>query len=228
MWRWLCLTWTAAAAVIAAGCSTGPLQDNPLLVRSEAPLITENPVYIPLGSRPQDYALVFEKVLDVIDDYFEIAYANRYDGRIETFPQTAPGLGQPWKPGSPDLYQRTYALFQSVRHRALVRITVANDGGFFVDLKVLKELEDLPAPSRATPGSASFRNLQTIERQYEVVEAGQYEANWIPIGRDLKLEQVLLSRIAAFDIAAMRKQAETYVPPKECPPWGPTTAAPQP
>jgi hypothetical protein len=142
---------------------------------------------------------VFEKVLDVLDDYFEIAYANRYDGRIETFPSIAPGIEQPWKPGSPDCSQRLLAFFQTIRHRAIVIITTADDGGYFIDVKVLKEEEDLPNPIRYTAGSASFRITPTVQRQFEVVEPEFYEPNWIPIGRDFKLEQVILERIAHLE-----------------------------
>jgi hypothetical protein len=214
MWRWLCLTWTAAATFVAGGCATGPLQDNPLAVRTEMPLVADNPVYVPVGA----YALVFQKVLDVIVDYFPIAYASRPSGTIETLPVVAPGLEQPWKPGSPDLYQRTLAFFQSIRHRAIVHITVADDGGFFVDVKVFKELEDLPNPARYTGGAATFITRPTVERQYEVISGGQYEPNWIPIGRDCQLEQVILSRIAQFDIAAMQRAAATAPAPNACPP----------
>jgi hypothetical protein len=222
MWRWLCLTWTATAALVVAGCASGPLQENPLVVPLEAPRAAENPVYVALG--PPSYPLVFEKVLDVIDDYFEIAYSSRHSGIIETFPAISPGLGQPWKPGSPDLYQRTLASFQTIRERAVVRITVADDGGFFVDVKVFKELEDLPSPTRYTAGSASFRSTPTVQRQYEVVEVGQFESNWIPydrtgkIWRDYALEQVILSRIAQFDIGGLRPATDADCPPKECPP----------
>jgi hypothetical protein len=217
MWRWLCLTWTAAVAFVAGGCATGPLQDNPLAVRTETPLVAENPVYVPVGL----YPLVFQKVLDVVDDYFPIAYASRPSGTIESYPVIAPGLEQPWKPGSPDFYQRTMAFFQTIQHRAIVHISVADDGGFFVDVKVLKELEDLPNPAHYTGGAATFITRPTVERQYEVIDGGQYLPNWIPIGRDYKLEQVILSRIAQFDIAGMRKTAAATAPapvPSSCPP----------
>jgi hypothetical protein len=148
------------------------------------------------------YARVFEKCLDVLGDYFEIAYANRYDGRIETFPMTAPGIEQPWKPGSPDLYQRLLAFCQSMRHRAIVTITTADDGGYFIDVKVLRELEDLPQPTRATAGSATFRLEPTVERQYDVIDPFVFEGNWIPVGRDVALEQAILERLARFDCAS--------------------------
>jgi hypothetical protein len=185
--------WLAAAAAVISGCATGPLQENPVLLRPER-LALENPVFIPLG--PPSYPAVFEKVIDVVSDYFEIAYANRYDGRIESHPRIAPGLEQPWKGGSPDLYQRLYATLQTIRHRAIVLIQVADDGGFFVDVKVFKELEDLPSPQQSASGSAVFQGYVTVERQYEVVDAATLDANWIPIGRDTALEQVILTRLA--------------------------------
>src|SRR5207248_6496520 len=74
---WLC--WSGALALLCGGCMSGPLIDNP--GRAAAPVGgCPNPVYLPHG--PGAYGQVFEQVLDVVNDYFEIAYANRYDGRI--------------------------------------------------------------------------------------------------------------------------------------------------
>jgi hypothetical protein len=175
------------------GCATGPLLDNPIQVRPALTDAVENPIYVPLG--PPAYGKVFEQALDILDDYFEIAYANRYDGRIETFRNIAPGLEQFWKPGSPDFDQRLLATYQTIRHRAVVLIQAADDGGFFINVTVYKELEDLPRPSRMTAGAASFRSDNTVQRQFEVIDPTIYEASWIPIGRDLKLEQVILHRL---------------------------------
>lgn len=200
----------AAAALWLAGCSTGPLQENPVLLRPELLIPQENPLYIPQG--PDAYDKVFQKALDVVDDFFEIAYANRYDGRIESHPSVAPGLEQPWKPGSPDFYQRLLAFLQSIRHRCILVIQPADDGGYYIDVKVLKELEDLPSPMRATAGSASFRMNSTIERQFEVIEQPIYAANWIPIGRDFKLEQVILERLAHCNFNALPQPKPVYGP----------------
>lgn len=202
--------WIATAALWLAGCSTGPLQENPVLIRPDRVIPQENPLYIPQG--PGAYPKVFEKALDVVDDFFEIAYSNRYEGRIESQPAIAPGIEQPWKPGSPDFYQRLLAYLQTIRHRAIVLITTADDGGYYVDVKVLKELEDLPTPLRATAGSASFRMNSTIERQFEVIEPPIFEANWIPIGRDYKIEQVLLERLAHCNFNETPQPKPTYGP----------------
>lgn len=205
---WVCLpAW--AAVLILGGCATGPLLENPLVVKPELESTKENPIYVPLG--PASYGLVFEKCLDVTSDFFEISFSNRYDGRIETFPSVAPGLGQPWKPGSPDFRQRLLATCQSVRHRAVVAIQPADDGGFFVDVKVFKELEDLERPMRQTAGSATFRSDSTVERQFEVIDDTVFASNWIPIGRDFHIEQVILQRIAKFKIP----EALNQIPEKQ-------------
>lgn len=203
-----------ATTLALAGCSTGPLRDNPVIFRPGQAMTEEstifgptvaqeNPLYLPQGPQPEVYDKVFQKALDTVDDFWEIAYSNRYEGRIETQPAVAPGIIQPWKPGSPDFFQRLMADLQSIRHRCIVLISTADEGGYYIDVKVLKELEDLPAPVRATAGSASFRMNSTIERQFEVIEQPVYESNWIPIGRDYKLEQVILERLAQCDFRSL-------------------------
>jgi hypothetical protein len=204
MERKMLTTLTAALSFVLAGCMSGPLHENPVLIGADLPEVT-NPVYVPLG--PHSYGLVFEKVLDVVSDYFDIAYSNRYDGRVETFPSAAPGLGQFWRPGSPDFYQRLYATLQSVRHRAIVLIQPAEDGGYFIDVRVFKELEDVPAPSRATAGPAIFRADNVANRDVEIFGEGIFNAAWVPIGRDHKLEQVILSRLARFDLVKAAKKS---------------------
>jgi hypothetical protein len=194
MWRTL---WAASVAVFLGGCATGPLVENPLFVGHKA--TSQNPVYIPHGGAA--YAQVFGKVIDVLDDYFDIAYENPYDGWIISHPRVAPGIEQPWKAGSPDFYQRVLAFFQTIRHRGVVKITPANDGGYFIDVKIFKELEDIPNPIRSTAGMANFRLVSTVERQYEVIEPSIFEAGWIPIGRDEHLEQEILERLAKFDLS---------------------------
>jgi hypothetical protein len=188
----------AAGAVLAlgGGCASGPLLDNPLPVA--APFTAEceaNPLYVPLG--PASYGKVFEAVLEVLgSEGFDIIEINRYDGRIETAPRIAPGIDQPFKPGSPDLAQRWLMFLQSYRHRAQVVILPAdNASGFFITVNVYKELEDLPRPSRMTAGAALFRNENNVARQFEVVDPTVFEHNWVPKGHDVPWEQSILACI---------------------------------
>lgn len=191
--------WLFVPLALAAGCVAGPWQKDVGSSAAKPPIGPENlshgnPLFLPVG--PQSYALVFEGSLDVLDEIFDIAYANRYDGRIETYPRIAPGFFQPWQAGSTSGYERIMATFQSIRHRAVLAINAAEDGGFFVDLKVYKELEDLASPSRTTGAAAAFRNSSTVDREYEILDPNVYDQNWIPLGRDIEMEQLLLGRLS--------------------------------
>ena len=196
--------WTMAVgslALVLSGCfATEPLLQNPTFFQATACAPVENPVFLPQG--PQAYGALFEMVLDVMSDYFEVQEANRYGGRVATFPRIAPGLEQPFRPGSPDFDQRLLATMQTIRHYAVVTIRPVDDGGFLVKVVVNKEMEDLPRPTRAIGGAAAFRTGDlTVERQQDVLDISYLSGHWIPIGEDVQLEQVILQRISRWDRA---------------------------
>ncbi len=186
------------AALAGIGCAAVPPLDNPVLVRpgtgSEE---VENPVVVAPGTpTPEGYAFVYERVLDAVDDYFEVVPGPRYSGQIETLPKIAAGYEQPWKAGSPDPRERLLASLQSIRHRAVVRIFPGERGGFRVSVEVYKELEDVFVPQGARLGPASFREAPVLDRQVEVnLAAAAGSFRWIPVGRDPAYEQVLLRKI---------------------------------
>lgn len=199
MWR---TTLSAAALLGLSGCVSGPMIENPAVIHLDRPIAAgNNPGFVPGAQSPEAYKRLFTKCLDVLGEYFELDAANtsRYGGTIRCLPRIAPGIEQPWKPGSPDLYQRMLAFCQTYRHRAMIDITTGQDGGYFVDVRVYRELEDLAAPSRATAGEATYRLVPTIERANTVLDPAQAEATWIPMGRDTPLEQVILERITRLD-----------------------------
>jgi hypothetical protein len=176
--------------------------ENPATIHLDRPIGSgNNPGFIHLSQSPDAYRYLFSRCLDVVGDTFDIdsARTSRYGGIINTFPRIAPGLEQPWKPGSPDVYQRLLAFCQTIRHRCVVEITTGQNGGYFVDVKVFRELEDLQTPARSTAGEATVVSHSTIERQPVVIAPDQYETNWIPTGRDIALEQAILERITRLD-----------------------------
>lgn len=177
------------------GCETfGPLmRDGPALIPAGSLVeADQNPVFVP----PLSYGQLFETVIRVLSDYdFEIAESNRYDGRIETIPRTAPGLEFLIRPGSPDLYDRLLETFQSYRHRISVVIQPAANRGYFVEIIARKELEDLATPVRSTIGAAAFRTQNNVDRQFEVIDPAFFDSKWIYRGRDVPLEQELIRRL---------------------------------
>jgi hypothetical protein len=186
----------AAVALAACGCLTAPPLDNPVIVRSAGGI--ENPVLVSPGQpTPASYREVFEKVVDVLDDYFELDAVNPYAGTVTTKPRIAPGYEQFWKPGNPDPRQRLFATLQSVRQVARAEVRAGERGGYLVYIVVDKELEDLPQPSQAR-GGAIFQESSSVDRQVEVVSPDTTaDKVWFKVGRDYAFEQTLLRRVRA-------------------------------
>jgi hypothetical protein len=185
-----------ALALGAGGCASAPPLDNPVLVRT-APEAAENPILVAPGAPTAgSYQEVFERCVDVLDDYFDILVANPYDGRIVTKPRIAPGYEQVWKGGNPDARERLLATFQTIRQSAVVVIRTGERGGYLVEAIVARELEDLPRPIQSSVGNAVFQEAPTVDRQLDVVGPAAAESRlWFPIGRDCAFEQLILRRI---------------------------------
>lgn len=188
-------------AFLPISCMTGPRLDNPMRVDSSE--TCNNPLLV-FEDRPpgEAYADLFEKVIDAVDDYFSLAYANRYEGRILGKTTIAPGYEQIWKPGSPDSYQRALATLQQYRFRCEVRIREADKGGYFVQVVVRKELKDSPAPSSPNVVVPVFGDAGTVDRDQFLVMDPDITSpitnpgdRWIPKGRETNIEQAILKKL---------------------------------
>jgi hypothetical protein len=191
-------------ALIPAGCMTGPLLDNPMRVAGDPdPAAGDNPVLVyPHRPPGEAYAELFDQALDAVDDHFPIAYANRYEGRILGLPTIAPGLEQPWRPGSPDHYERTLVTLQAYRYRCEVRIREADPAGYFVQVTVRKELKDYQTPFGTTAVVPVFGDAQTVDRDSFLVVGPEptlpvfnTSDRWIPKGRATEIEQLILAKL---------------------------------
>jgi hypothetical protein len=184
------------------GCISGPQLDNPMRLASAA-TPCDNPVLV-YGDRPpgEAYSELFEQSLGAVDDYFPIAYANRYEGRIIGRTTIAPGYEQIWKPGSPSPYERALVTLQQYRYRCEVRIREATPAGYFVQVIVRKELKDSPSPSNPNIGVPIFGDLPTVDRdQFMMVDPDITSPisnpgdRWIPKGRETQIEQAILRKL---------------------------------
>lgn len=188
-WIGLC-----AMAGLSGCASVAPLENPVLIIPNDCS--AENPVAVQTGlPTPEGYREVYDRVLDALDDYFEVKPASRYSGQIETLPRVAPGYEQPWRPGSPNPRERLLATYQTIRHYAIVQIWAGERGGYRVYVEVYKELEDLNRPAAARSGAAAFQEAPTVDRRVEVVATQVKDSTWIPVGREPALEQAILRKI---------------------------------
>ena len=101
---------TILALIVAglAGCAAGPYGAAPYAaVPSEAAVYYDNPTLLPSGSAEQ----VWEHVVDVVDDYFDIAQEipiTEMDvvGRLDTVPLVGATLMEPWRHDSANFDER--------------------------------------------------------------------------------------------------------------------------
>jgi hypothetical protein len=179
---------TAIVALVAvlpgAGCSMMALYLTP------GPPAT-NPLVVPSA----DIDTVWKESVAVLDEYFDIASENRLSGTILTQPKIGATLIEPWSGDSVTLTDRFESTIQTIRRHARVTVNPSPSGGFVVKVEVFKELEDLAKPDRQAMGRAVFNNDFPVNRTYEIVGPVPLPIQWIPRGRDAKLEQVILERL---------------------------------
>jgi hypothetical protein len=185
-----CCTW---------GCGSYPHGSLVGQTTPDAPGL-QNPMLIPALDRD----VLWEQVTDALDDYFTIQREERVrqvgdvvlEGRIETFPVGGATLLEPWRNDSTPGPERLQSTLQSIRRRAIVRVTPTSSG-YLIDLAVYKELEDLASPQHATVGRARVRHETTLNRNEDEIGADSFTLGWIPLGRDVTLEQQILQEIRA-------------------------------
>jgi hypothetical protein len=162
-----------------------------------------NPLSIPVAD--QDF--VWSQLTDELDDYFKIRREERTrvidnvitEGWIETYPTIGSTIPEKWRSDSTPGYEKIHATLQTVRRWARVRV-IPTAGAFQFDVQVFKELEDLEYPQNSTVGeSLVFLNATPHFGESEVSDDpfSPQIYGWIPLGRDLSLEQRILSRLQA-------------------------------
>lgn len=194
---------------IMLGCSIGLLLGiagcNHFFQGRNRPPTIEVPIANPFQVGLADPSLVWLQVVDAVDDYFKIKSESPVrrdsdawlEGRLETFPEIGATLFEPWKRDSSPGYERVQSTFQTIRRTAFVKVLPGPDG-YLIDVKVIKEKEDVDHSQFASAGSAVQRHDGTILRNVNTLSAMPQTVNWYPagLGRDLELERRLAENIA--------------------------------
>ena len=224
------------AWLLVSGCSLwSPLEP-------QATVWLENPITV---SHP-DREFVWNQLVDELDDYFPVAREERIrqagdvltEGRIETWPVAGATILEPWRRDSTPGFERRHATLQSVRRRAIARMWPVT-GGYQIEVVVLKELEDVERPELSPGNDIVFRHDGSVVRQGPDKKGeGPYTLGWIPLGRDLSLEQQILAelqaRLDAPDVTPPSilplpaDQPTPTVPASPMPAIGPTSLPPVP
>jgi hypothetical protein len=158
------------------------------------PLVAGNPIFISAGNEDA----VWERTVDVLHDYFDIARENRIVGSqpgvIETRFRVGASLLEPWHRDSHGLDNRVESTLQSIRRMARVSVTPAQ-GGYLIGVEVFKEIEDLPGVANNTAGGATFHQADPLRRDLDLVTGQSSPSGWVPRGRDTILENEMLRRM---------------------------------
>ena len=159
-----------------------------------------NPLTIPV----LDQEFAWSQLIDEMEDYFRIRQSERVrlvdnvytDGWLETYPQIGSTLFEGWRRDSTKGFEKLHATLQTIRRWARVRV-IPTSNGYQFDVQVYKELEDLESPDSTVANNESSRYSTTPH-----FNGGQPGPNpnvygWIPLGRDVSLEQRILQRLRA-------------------------------
>jgi len=157
------------------------------------------PVPNPLDLPPAADNFVWSQVVDVVDDYFRIAREQPVqnsagmvlDGRIETAYRIGGSVFEPWAKDSTPGFERLQSSLQSIRRRAIVNVR-PQGAGYSIEVIVQKDLEDTDRSQYATESTASRRHDGTLLRMDNGFDDSPQTLGWIPLGRDVTLEQVIL------------------------------------
>jgi hypothetical protein len=187
--------------LLVSGCAR--LAGTPAAPALPAPVaVLENPLFV----ATYDREFLWNELVATVEQFdFRIEREDRVrqvgdvlvEGRIETFPMDSPTLLEPWRRGASSGYERLESTLQSIRRRASVRV-IPTGGGFLIEAVVVKELEDVSRPEQSTVGESTFRHDGSLVRPEEATASGgPITLGWIPLGRDLALEQEMLLEVQA-------------------------------
>ncbi|WP_425396835.1 hypothetical protein [Aeoliella sp.] len=168
------------------------------IAETETPALP-NPLKVPVSNH--DFA--WDQIVDVVSDYFPIGFEQRVhidqqvwtEGRVETPYQVGATMFEPYRLDSVGAFNRWQSTLQTIRRRAVIRVVPEPDG-YVIDIRVDRELEDLPKPEEATAGAATLRNDSSLPSgARSEVSRTEWSPLWIPLGRDVALEQKMLAEM---------------------------------
>ena len=184
------------AMVSALGCRAIKTLEN----QGATPIAqtTANPLIVPMIDR----WFVMDEISDEVDDYFRVKREERIrlvdgvmsEGWIETWPRMGSTRLEPWHHDSTRGYEKVHATLQTVRRTSKIRV-IPTGNSYAIDVKVFKELEDNDRPIGSPLGGNALRSDNALDVDRPDNLSTGNARTWIPLGRDISLEQRILRNI---------------------------------
>lgn len=187
-----------AVLLLTIGCTSyEPFMAREFSWRLNAPQ-SHNPIFV----EHYNHEFLWGIVVDVIDMHFEIErelplrlYGDVLtEGHIETKPKIGPSFFEFWHADSVGFAERRDSTLQTIRRRVEAHI-VPETGGYTIDVRVFKELEDNPRPLHAVANASNLRFQDNADEFADKIDVNLSSAGWFIIGRDSAMENRLLWEI---------------------------------
>jgi hypothetical protein len=139
---------------------------------------------------------LWERAVVVLNrNHFQVARESKLEGIIETEYRGGANILEPWHPDSVGFLNRMESTLQSIRRRVTINMQSSGAGTMLVNVRVDKEIEDLPGLAANYEGGATFPEYQPLNRDLDQVVGQSGPSRWLPVGRDLLLERKLTNEI---------------------------------
>ena len=159
---------------------------------------SHNPIFV----ENYNHEFLWSVLVDVIDNHFDIErempirlYGNVLtEGLVESKPKIGASLAELWHADSVGVEERFDCTLQTIRRRVEAHV-VPETGGYTIDVKVFKELEDNPQSLRAVSNASNLRFRDSVDQFADKIDVDPSSAGWFIIERDAALENQLLTEI---------------------------------
>ena len=211
---WFCLL-VGAALLPAIGCSSyepfAATREFSWHLNAPQP---QNPIFV----ENYGHEFLWTMIADAIDTHFEIEWEMPIrlygdmltEGHIETKPKIGASLAEFWHADSVGFAERFDCTLQTIRRRAEVHV-VPVTGGYTIDVKVFKELEDNSQPLHAVANTSNLRFRDNADEFADKIDVDPGSAGWFIIERDTAMENRLLMEI----VYRLQNPPQTVRPSKE-------------
>ena len=187
------------ALLLVAGCSSyepfAPTREFSWRLNTPQ---SHNPIFV----ENHDHEFLWSVVVDAVDNHFDIdreipirLHGNVLtEGHLESKPKIGASLAEVWHSDSVGFSERFDSTLQTIRRRVEAHV-VPTEGGYTVEVKVFKELEDDVRPLRSVTHVSNLRFMDSIDEFADGIDVDISGAGWFIIERDSALEERLLQEI---------------------------------